>query len=271
MVPANRARPRWRSKPSPSKPLFSLDYPDVRWAAESDPRGFLRGIDGGAVLAEVQRLPLLLSYLQGIVDDSLTRGRFILTSSHQSEFPRGHAQSLAGRTAFVDLRPLSIRELGGCGPLPSPFGLIHRGCFPRVHEEGLDPRSFYGGYLRTLVERDVRAMIDLPDSKVARFHHFMIRLAETVGRVVHPARLADEVGVSGAAARSWLSVLRASFVVFELPAFVERAGGRPVRSPKTYFSDVGLVAFLLKIQSPCRPGSIPCGAISTKTSSWPTS
>ncbi|MDD3927432.1 MAG: AAA family ATPase, partial [bacterium] len=95
----------------PDKPYFSLEDPDVRMAAAADPRGFLGQIEGGGILDEVQRLPVLLSYLQGMVDKSDGRGRFILTGSHQPQLHEAISQSLAGRTAMLTLWPFSLHEL----------------------------------------------------------------------------------------------------------------------------------------------------------------
>jgi hypothetical protein len=147
----------------PNKPYFSLEDTDVRIAAEADPRGFLGRMKEGGILDDVQRLPVLLSYIQGIVDKGGGRGRFILTGSHQPQLHEAISQSLAGRTAMLTLWPFSIHELRSYGPAPDPFCLIVRGCFPRLHETGLEPRRFYNGYLQTYVERDVRALIQLRD------------------------------------------------------------------------------------------------------------
>ena len=124
----------------PDKPYFSLEDPDVRLAAEVDPRGFLGQMEGGAILDEVQRVPALLSYIQGIVDKGRGGVRFILTGSHQPRLHEAISQSLAGRTAMLTLWPFSLRELQRYGTARRPFDLIVRGFFPRLHDEGLEPR-----------------------------------------------------------------------------------------------------------------------------------
>jgi predicted AAA+ superfamily ATPase len=231
----------------PDKPYFSLEDPDVRSAAETDPRGFLSQMKDGGILDEVQRLPSLLSYIQGIVDKAGQPGRFILTGSHQPELHEAISQSLAGRTAVLTLWPFSLPELRNYKPAWEPFELIVRGCFPRLHEEGLEPRRFFNGYLQTYVERDVRALIQLRD--LAQFQKFLVLLAGRVGQVVNLASLSSDVGVSGTTIRNWLSVLKASYVVFELPPFFENIRKRVVKSPKIYFTDAGLAAFLLGIHT----------------------
>ena len=231
----------------PEKPYFSLEDPDVRVAAETDPRGFLGQVKGSAILDEVQRLPALLSYVQGMVDKDRRRGRFILTGSHQPQLHEAITQSLAGRTAMLTLWPFSLHELSRYKTAQDPFDLIVSGCFPRLHEEALEPRRFFNSYLQTYVERDVRMLIQLRD--LSQFQQFLTLLAGRVGQVVNLASLSNDVGVSTTTIRNWLSVLKASFVVFELPPFFENVRKRVIKSPKIFFTDVGLAAFLLGIHT----------------------
>lgn len=231
----------------PDKPYFSLEDPDIRMAAEADPRGFLDQMKDGGVLDEVQRLPVLLSYIQGIVDKTRKRGTFILTGSHQPQLHEAISQSLAGRTAILSLWPFSINEIRRYEQPQNPFDLIYRGFFPRLHQEKLEPRRFFNGYLQTYVERDVRALIHLRD--LSSFQKFLILLAGRVGQVVNLASLSNDVGVSATTIRNWLSVLKASYVVFELQPFFENIQKRVIKSPKLYFTDVGLAAFLLGIHT----------------------
>jgi len=231
----------------PDRPYFSLEEPDVRMAAEADPRGFLAQMEDGGILDEVQRLPVLLSYIQGMVDKTRKRGRFILTGSHQPLLHEAISQSLAGRTAMLALWPFSLHEIRRYDWSRDPFDLIRRGFFPRLHEEGLEPRRFFSGYLQTYVERDVRALIQLRD--LSLFQKFLTLLAGRVGQVVNLASLGNDVGASATTIRSWISVLKASYVVFELPPFFENVQKRVIKSPKIYFTDVGLAAFLLGIHT----------------------
>ena len=232
----------------PDRPYFSLEDPDVRMVAEADPRGFLAQMENGGVLDEVQRLPVLISYIQGMVDKTRERGRYILTGSHQPHLHEAISQSLAGRTAMLALWPFSLREIRRYDSAPDPFDLIHRGFFPRLHEEGLEPRRFFNGYLQTYVERDVRALIQLRD--LSLFQKFLTLLAGRVGQVVNLASLGNDVGASATTIRNWLSVLKATYVVFELPPFFENVQKRVIKSPKIYFTDVGLASFLLGIHTP---------------------
>jgi len=231
----------------PDLPYLSLEDPDVRMAAEADPRGFLGRMEDGGILDEVQRLPALLSYIQGMVDKTRKRRRFILTGSHQPRLHEAISQSLAGRTAMLTLWPFSLHELRRYDSASDAFDLIRRGFFPRLHEEGLEPRRFFNGYLQTYVERDVRALIQLRD--LSQFQKFLTLLAGRVGQVVNFASLGNDVGASSTTIRNWLSALEASYVVFELSPFFENVQKRVIKSPKIFFTDVGLAAFLLGIHT----------------------
>jgi len=231
----------------PDMAYFSLEYPDVRAAAEADPRGFLSQAKDGAILDEVQRLPILLSYIQGIVDKTKRRGMFILTGSHQPRLHEAISQSLAGRTAILSLWPFSLSELRHYKSDWNAFELIVKGCFPRLHEERLESRRFYNAYLQTYVERDVRALINLRD--LSQFQMFLTLLAGRVGQVINLTSLSNDVGVSATTIRNWLNVLKASYVIFELPPFIVNIRKRIIKSPKIYFTDAGLAAFLLGIHT----------------------
>jgi len=132
----------------PDKPYRSLEEPDVRLAAQQDPRGFLAGYPEGAVLDEIQRVPELLSYIQSLVDQRRARGHFILTGSHQPALHQAVSQSLAGRTAVLTLLPFAWDELRHYQPALAPFELIVQGCFPRLHEDRLQSDRFLNSYLQ---------------------------------------------------------------------------------------------------------------------------
>lgn len=231
----------------PDKPYFLLETPDVRLAAETDPKGFLSQLPEGAILDEIQRVPILLSYIQGIVDEHQKPGFFILTGSHQVDLQQAVNQSLAGRTAILTLLPLSLSELRQQNETTDAFEYIWKGAYPRLHQFQLKPERFYNGYLQTYVERDVRAMINLAD--LASFQQFLILLAGRIGQVINYSSLSNDIGVSSVTIKSWISVLKASYLVFELPPFFENIRKRVVKSPKLYFTDTGLATYLLGIHT----------------------
>ncbi len=231
----------------PDKPWVSLEDPDVRLAAQTDPRGFLAQYPDGLILDEVQRAPELLSYLQGMVDRDARPGRFILTGSHQPRLQEAIAQSLAGRTAVLTLWPLSLAELRQTGGSLDAFERIVRGTYPRVERDRLDPARFYTGYVQTYLERDVRALLQVRD--LTAFQRFVTLLAGRIGQLVNLTALANDVGVSVPTLRQWLSMLQATYLVFELPAWSLNVRKRVVKSSKLYFADTGLAAWLLGIET----------------------
>ena len=231
----------------PDKPYFLLETPDIRQAAEADPKGFLSQLPDGAILDEIQRVPILLSYIQGIVDESQKPGMFILTGSHQPDLQQVINQSLAGRTAMLTLLPLALSELKQTEVTLDAYDCIWRGSYPRLHQFDLKPDRFFNGYLQTYVERDVRAMINLTD--LSRFQQFLTLMAGRVGQVINYSSLSNDIGVSSTTIKSWISVLKASYILFELPPFFENIRKRVVKSPKLYFTDTGLATFLLGIHN----------------------
>jgi uncharacterized protein len=231
----------------PGREYRSLEDPDVRLIAHTDPRGFLDGLPQGAILDEIQRAPELLSYMQGRVDKERKSGQFILTRSHQPALQAGISQSLAGRTAVLTLFPFSLPELRHYKKIWNPFDLAVRGCFPRLHQEKLTHRRFFNGYIQTYVERDVRSLINLKDLRL--FQRFLTLLAGRVGQIVNYSSLGNDVGVSSTTIKSWVSILAASFVIFELPPYFENISKRVIKSPKLYFTDPGLVAHLAGIET----------------------
>lgn len=230
------------------KPYVSLENPDDRHFAESDPRSFLEHYPNGAILDEIQRLPILLSYIQGIVDQEKKKGLFILTGSHQHLLHQSVSQSLAGRTAILKLLPFCLSEL----PIahqnqPLDYYLYH-GMYPRIYNDGLNPTKFYRAYLQTYVERDVRQMINIKD--LATFQIFIKLCASRVGQLVNANSLSHEIGVSAHTVTQWLSILEASFIIFRLQPYFENFGKRLIKSAKLYFTDVGLASYCLDIHSP---------------------
>lgn len=230
----------------PDKPYASLENPDERAFAEQDPRGFLEAYPDGAILDEIQRLPVLLSYIQGIVDEVPdTKGMFILTGSHQKELHQSVSQSLAGRTALLTLYPLCISELSQHVHYNELDEYLYYGMYPRLYHDTLNPTKFYRSYLQTYVERDVRQMINVKD--LSQFQRFIKLCASRVGQLFNANNIGNELGVSSNTVHHWVSILEASFILFRLPPYFENFGKRVIKSPKLYFTDVGLATYCLDI------------------------
>lgn len=231
----------------PNLDYVNLEAPDNREFAESDPRGFLAQFENGAILDEVQRVPMLFSYLQVIGDELGRNGLFVLTGSTQFEMIETITQSLAGRTGLLQLLPLSLAELKGADTGSNVNETIHRGFYPRVVDQGLDPGTAYGNYVATYVERDVRQISEIRN--LTTFQRFVRLCAGRVGQLVNLASLGSDAGVSHTTAKQWLSVLEASYVVFQLQPYHANFRKRLIRSPKLYFYDVGLASYLIGIQN----------------------
>ena len=233
----------------PDFDYVSLEDPETRAIATEDPRGFLRRHGDHVIFDEIQRTPHLLSYLQGIVDETPEVGRFVLTGSHQLQLRESITQSLAGRTGMLHLLPLSIPELRAAGiPRDSFEETAITGFLPRVHDTQQRPRVAYAAYYQTYVERDVRQMIQVKDA--ALFQKFVRLLAGRVGQTINFASLGNAVGIDGKTAQHWLSILEASFLIFRLPPFHRNTGKRLVKSPKIYFTETGLLCHLLGLEEP---------------------
>lgn len=233
----------------PDKPYVSLEAPDVRQYATEDPRGFLRDHRDGAILDEVQRAPELLSYLQPLLDERPTPGHFILTGSANLGLLESVSQSLAGRTALLNLLPLSLEEVrrfpGGPGDL---FSLLWHGGYPAIFDRHPDPTDWLSSYVGTYVERDVRQILNVGD--LLAFQTFLRLCAGRSAQLLNLSALGADAGVTHATARAWISVLEASFVAYRLAPFHSNLVKRLVKTPKLHLYDSGLLCFLLGIRSP---------------------
>lgn len=229
-----------------SKPYVSLENPQEREFALTDPQRFLARFTEGAVLDEVQRCPALLSWLQQLVDERQRMGDFILTGSAQFDLMAGITQSLAGRVGRVELLPLSGAELRAQGLPQTLDALLLKGGYPALYDRTLAPGDWFPNYVATYLERDVRQLLAVQD--LSQFHRFVRMCAARSGQLLNLATLGADCGISAVTARKWLSVLEASYLVLRLPPYHRNFGKRLVKTPKLYFLDVGLMAWLLGIR-----------------------
>ena len=223
----------------------NLELKQERELAQNDPVAFFKRHPAPLIIDEVQRVPELLEMLQVIVDKNPKKGQYIITGSHQPALHQEISQSLAGRTAIIELFPLSIAELKGNKIDLSREECIFKGFMPRIFNESVPPDLMYQNYFSTYVERDVRKLINVSD--INTFERFLMLLAGRVGQILNLSSLANEVGVSSTTLTEWLSVLEASYIVFRLPCFFNNFGKRLVKAPKIYFIEPGLAANLLGI------------------------
>ena len=231
----------------PEKPYVNMESMHIKELATNDPISFLEQYPEGAILDEIQEVPKLLSYIQVRVDVSKQKGEFILTGSHQLELNAAISQSLAGRVAILHLLPLSLEEMMMSGINKNLDATLYEGCYPRVHADLLNPTKTYASYVRTYIERDIRMILQVHNLDL--FQKFMMLTASRVGQIFNKDNLAGEVGVTSKTIGHWLSILEACYIVYRLPPYFESFGKRAVKSPKIYFCDVGLVAYLLGIET----------------------
>ena len=233
----------------PDYTYVNLEDRATRELAEHDYIGFFSKYPEPMIIDEVQRVPELLSAIQVRVDeDRRKNGRFVITGSHQPRLREAVAQSLAGRTTIHTLFPLSFEETGKNGTADNLDESIIRGFMPELYlENSRDPDVYYRDYLDTYVEKDLRQMIAVRDLNA--FLRFLTLLAGRVGQVVNLSGLSGEVGVSSGTLGEWLSVLEDSFVVFRLQPYFSNISKRIVKSPKVYFVEPGLAAYLLGIET----------------------
>lgn len=253
--------PRQSGKTTLARHLFpdygyvSMENPYQRQAFERDAMGFLAAHPAPCIIDEVQNTPELLSYLQGIVDEAGRNGMYILTGSRQMELQQSITQSLAGRSALVDLLPLSLEELHEAGIELSRDAAMFLGGLPRIHSRGQDAEMAYPDYLRTYIERDVRQLVNV--MKLREFEIFIQLLASRVGQMLNLTSLANDVGVSAPTIKEWLSVLEASYIIFTLHPYYKNYGKRLVKTPKVFFTETGMVTSLLGIRTVEQVGTHP--------------
>lgn len=229
------------------KPYLTLEDPDERARADADPRAFLARLSRGAVIDEAQRCPELFSYLQGVVDTRGRVGEFVLTGSQQFGLMSRIGQSLAGRVGLLQLLPLSLAELAGAGLAPPGIdSLLWRGGYPALYGVGPQPGDWLPNYVATYVERDVRQLLAVRD--LSQFQRFVAMCAARSGQLLNLSSLAADCGITHVTAREWLTVLEASYLVRLLPPHHVNYGKRLVKTPKLYFLDTALAAWLLGVR-----------------------
>jgi hypothetical protein len=231
----------------PHKPYVSLEAADERAFARHDPRGFLARFPDGAIIDEAQSVPDLFSYIQTLVDEDQRPGRFVLTGSQNFGLLARITQSLAGRVAILHLLPLSMGELRAGGvALGDIDEWLYRGFYPALYRGTIDPSNWHAAYVTTYLERDVRQIVNVHD--LGSFQRFLALCAARTGQLLNLASLASDCAIAQSTARAWLNVLEASYVVHLLQPHHANLGKRLVKTPKLYFHDVGLAAFLIGIQ-----------------------
>jgi predicted AAA+ superfamily ATPase len=254
--------PRQSGKSTMLRHLFfdydyiTFDNLEIRMRAKKDPALFIESFENPVIIDEIQYVPEVLSYIKIDVDKYTTtmrhdeiNGKFILTGSQIFTLMAGLTETLAGRIVLFELLPFSFEELGnkphevlGC------YAQLLRGFYPGTNTLELDFKNFYGSYLTTYIERDVRQIQNIKD--ISQFQSFLKLLAGRVGSLLNLQEIAKEVGIVHSTVKSWLSILENSRIIYILRPYFRNISKRVVKSSKIYFTDTGLLSHLLGYQTP---------------------
>jgi predicted AAA+ superfamily ATPase len=245
--------PRQSGKTTLLKHLFpgytyiSLENHDLRTYATEDPNNFLREYSSKVIIDEAQQVPQIFSYLQTHVDENQAMGQYILSGSQNFHLLANITQSLAGRVSILKLLPFDISELENSGILPSEWeSLILKGSYPAIYHRDIDSPGFYSNYIQTYINRDISQIINVHNTRL--FKNFLSLCASRTGQMLNLNNMARECGISFTAAKSWLSILESSYIVFLLHPYYENFKKRIIKSPKLYFFDTGVAAHLLGLK-----------------------
>lgn len=229
----------------PDFKYYNLERIDHRQLISADPHGFLMNAGPRVIFDEVQQLPELFSYIQVVSDERNINGQYILSGS-QSFLLNSHiSQSLAGRVHVNNLFPFDYSEICEFRDLSDPDSVIVNGYYPRLISQNIEPQDFYPSYLQTYIERDVRTLKAVEN--LTNFARFLGLCAGRVGQVLNISSLASDAGISVNTAKSWLSLLESSYILFLLQPFYRNFNKRIIKAPKLYFYDTGVLSSLLRI------------------------
>lgn len=261
----------------PDKKYVLLDDPFVEDQANANPNMFMMLNQPPVVLDEVQRAPGLFRYIKIACDESEEKGLFCLSGSQPLELMEQASESLSGRVSIIELSPLSQREINR-DPFNLPFlptmeyirernktavapknlwERIHRGGYPELQNPEIDWNVFFSSYVKTYLERDVRKLSAVQD--LNDFRKFMVAVAARTGQMVNYSNIADEIGKDQSTVKAWMSILEASGIVYLLEPYTPSVLNRAIKTPKVYFRDTGLAAYLTRWLT---PETLAAGAMS---------
>lgn len=261
----------------------SLDLPDVRAAADADPRGFLKRYPPPVILDGLQAAPGLLPYIKEAVDANRAQsGQFLLTGSQNLLLTEQVTESLAGRAAMLRLLPLARREAQGTPQRVLPWetserrpvaggpslvclwdGFLRGGYPEPAAQPERDVALWHASYIQTYLDRDVRALRQVGD--LTQFQNLLRVLAARSGQLLNLADVGRDLGVALNTVKAWLSVLEATCQVLVLRPYYANMGKRLVKTPKVYFTDVGTLCYLAGLRDPEHAASGPLGGAIMET------
>lgn len=252
----------------PERKYVLIDDPFIEIQANDNPNMFMALNSPPVVYDEVQRAPGLFRHIKVACDEREDCGLFCLAGSQPSELMEEASESLSGRVCVLETSPLSQREIDG-DPFNAPFlptaeyiqaraktakapdnlwERIHRGGYPELQNPETEWNVFFAGYVRTYLERDVRRLLAVRN--LNDFGRFMVAVAARTGQTVNYSAIAEEIGRDQTTIKSWLSILEVSGVVFLLEPYAPSALNRAIKTPKVYFRDTGLAAYLTRWLTP---------------------
>jgi uncharacterized protein len=231
----------------PDKLYASLENPDTRLMAQTDPRGFLAQFPKGAILDEIQQAPQLFSYLQEILDNSSETGLFILTGSNNFLLQQSISQSLAGRIAMLYLMPFNFGELNEEMRQKNANYWILQGFYPPVHFQPVEANEWHRNYLTTYIERDVRMVKNI--TNLSAFERFVRVVATRNAQELNLSAIGIETGLDAKTVQSWIGILETSFIIFLLRPFHTNYKKSIIKRPKLYFVDTAVACTLLGIRN----------------------
>ena len=252
----------------PDKKYVLLDDPFVEDQANANPNMFMMLNQPPVVFDEVQRAPGLFRFIKIACDESDKKGHFCLSGSQPLELKEQASESLSGRVSIIELSPLSQREIDR-DPFNMPFlptmeyiqernktaraprnlwERIHRGGYPELQDPEIDWNVFFSSYVKTYLERDVRELSAVQD--LNDFRRFMVAVAARTGQIVNYSNIADEIGKDQSTVKAWMSILEASGIVYLLEPYTPSVLNRAIKTPKVYFRDTGLAAYLTRWLTP---------------------
>lgn len=229
----------------PDFSFVNLEDVDTRAYAKEDMNGFLDTLGKAAIIDEVQNLPEILSTIQSRVDQDKSL-KYVLTGSNNFSLMHHSSQSLAGRAALFEILPFAFDELDSAALNVPTSELLFRGLYPGVIADGIPPYMFFRNYYTSYIERDIRGLAQIQN--LDNFQKFMKLVAARTATELNKASLSIESGVSAPTINAWISLLKASYIVYTLQPYYANINKRLTKTPKLYFCDTGLLCYLLGIE-----------------------
>ena len=252
----------------PDRKMITFDDMFLEDQAENDPEMFMTLHQPPITMDEVQRVPKLFRYIKMSCDKDDKKGKFMLSGSQPFKLMELVSDSLAGRVSVIELAPLSLREIMG-DTFNDPFiptleyvkkrtktakkpdniwKIIHHGVYPELQDTKLDWQRYFASYIKTYLERDVRELSAVQD--LDTFRRFMVACAARTGEILNYSNIAEEIGKDVGTVRKWTSILEASGIIYILEPYTASVLKRAIKTPKLYFRDTGLAAYLTRWLTP---------------------